>query len=100
MDGVHLALIDVHRRPTSFSFADGISGELQVSQPSLPVPFAVSYRVGEPAATGGRMLAIWRRPLTIGQQLPIIPLPISEELAVPVDLEETYLGAAADAYLT
>ena len=61
MDGVHAMLIDVHRRPLSFSFADAIARELGVSQAPLPTPCAVSYRVGEPAATGGRMLAIWRK---------------------------------------
>jgi hypothetical protein len=52
MDGVHLVLIDVHRRPLSLSFADGIAGELQIVQPPLPAPSGVSYRVGEPAAAG------------------------------------------------
>jgi hypothetical protein len=100
MGGVHLVLIDVHRRPLSFSFADGIAKELQMAQPALPTPSAVSYRVGEPAAAGGRMLAIWRRPFSIGQPLPTIPLPLTEELSVPVELEPTYQAAAADAYLT
>ena len=58
MDGVHAVLIDVHRRPLAFSFADGTATELQIVQPSLPAPSAVSYRVGEPAAAGGRLLAI------------------------------------------
>src|SRR3954452_13054379 len=84
MDGVHVVLIDVHRRPLSFSFADGIAAELQILQPSLPAPSAVSYRVGAPAAAGGRMLPIWRRPFGIGQPLPTIPLPLTEELSVLV----------------
>jgi hypothetical protein len=100
MDGVHLVLIDVHRRPLMFSFADGIAGELHMVQPPLPAPCAVGYRVGEPAATGGRMLAIWRRPLGNDQPLPAIPLPLTEELSVLVELEPTYQAAAADAYLT
>jgi hypothetical protein len=60
---------------------------------------AVSYRVGEPAATGGRLLAIWRRPLTVGATLPAIPLPLTVEQAVVLDLEQSYMRAAADAYL-
>ena len=99
MDGVHAMLIDVHRRPLSFSFADAIARELDLSQPPLPAPCAVCYRVGEPAAAGGRMLAIWRRPLVIDQPLPAIALPLTENLSVPIDLEHTYGAAALDAYL-
>jgi hypothetical protein len=69
-------------------------------QPACPPPLAVSYRVGEPAATGGRLLAIWRRPLTVGAPLPTMPLPLGVDMRVQVDLEETYNRAAADAYLS
>jgi hypothetical protein len=100
IEGVNLLLVDVHRRPAGFSFADGIAEGLELEhQPSLPPPCAVSYRVGEPAATGGRLLALWRRPLTPGTPLPTMPLPLSTDLSVPVDLEPTYARAAADAYL-
>lgn len=101
IEGVNLLLIDVHRRPAGFSFADGIAAELQVpGQPELPPPLAISYRVGEPAATGGRLLAIWRRPLSAGVALPVLSLHLSTELWVEVDLEATYQRAAGDAYLT
>jgi hypothetical protein len=101
MQGVHLLLVDVHRRPLNFSFADRIAQELEIpNQPSLPPPVAVSYRVGEPAATGGSLVALWRRPLLVGQPLPSLVLPISVNAAVTVDLEYTYVRAAADAYLT
>jgi hypothetical protein len=100
LEGVHLLLVDVHRRPFNFSFADGIAQELQLRQPACPPPLAVSYRVGEPAAAGGRLLGIWRRPLLAGSALPTLPLPLTVELSVPVDLEQTYGRAAADAYLS
>lgn len=99
LEGAHLVLIDVHRRPLNFSFADYIADELQLKQPPSPPPIAVSYRVGEPAPDGGRFLAIWRRPLSIGQALPTLPLPLTLNLAVPLDLEHTYSRAAIDAYL-
>jgi hypothetical protein len=83
----------------AFSFADRIAEELHLSQSPCPVPLAISYRVGEPAATGGRLLALWRRPLTVGAALPTVPLPLTVELAVPIDLEQTYARAGADAYL-
>jgi len=100
LEGVHLLLVDVHRRPLSFSFADRLAVELGMEQPSLPAPYAVSYRVGETAPMGGKFLALWRRPLEFGQQLPTLPLPLTVEQAVAVDLEATYGNAARDAYLS
>jgi hypothetical protein len=100
LEGVHLLLIDVHRRPLNFSFADGIAQELHIQQQSLPAPLAVSYRVGEPAASGGKLLAVWRRPLCAGEPLPNMSLALTVTSGVSVDLEQTYMRAAADAYLT
>lgn len=100
LEGVHLLLMDVHRRPAGFSFADRIAEELQLRQPACPPPLAVSYRVGEPAATGGRILGIWRRPLTLGAALPCLPLPLTVQMAVSADLEQTYQRAVEDAYLS
>jgi hypothetical protein len=99
LDGANLMLIDVHPHPRAFSFADQIAAQLQVEQPPVAPPLAVSYRVGEPAPSGGRFLAIWRRPLTAGAPLPNLPLPLTPEQAVAIDLETTYSRAAADAYL-
>jgi hypothetical protein len=99
VEGVHLLLADVHRRPIGFSFPDRIAEELQIRQPTCPPPSAVSYRVGEPAPAGGRFLAIWRRPMNPGEVLPIATLPLSIEAAVAVDLEQTYHRAVEDAYL-
>jgi len=99
IEGVHLLLVDVHPRPRHFSFADQIAVELEMAQPALPAPLAVSYLVGGPAPTGGRYLGIWRRRLTPGEPLPTMRLPLTVDLTIPVDLEETYSRAAADAYL-
>jgi hypothetical protein len=99
MEAVNLVMIDLHPRPFGFSFADRITEALCLAQPPCLPPLAISYRVGEPAATGGRLLAIWRRPLTVGGALPELPLPLSVEEAVSIDLEETYNRAAADVYL-
>jgi hypothetical protein len=99
LEGVHLLLVDVHGRPLNFSFADRIAEELRIPRPPCPPPLAVSYRVGEPAAEGGRLLAIWSRPLTTGTPLPTMKLSLNVKTAVLVDLEQTYTRAAADAYL-
>ena len=99
LEGVHLLLIDVHPRPFEFSFVDEIAAQLQISSPTCPAPCAVSYRVGEPSATGGRLLGTWRRRLAVGSALPTLPLPLDVHQAVSVDLETTYRHAARDAYL-
>jgi len=99
-EGAHLLLVDVHRRPLNFSFADALAQELQLTQAPLPAPLVATYRVGEPAATGGRLIASWRRALTVGQAFPPMPLPLTVHVSISVDLESTYNRAAADAYLT
>lgn len=97
--GVHLLLVDVHRRPAGFSFADEVARALGLKQPAVPSPFAVGYRVGGPSPAGGRFLAVWRRPLTVGDALPLLRLPLSADESVPVDLEGTYRRATEAAYL-
>ena len=97
--GVHLLLVDVHRRPAEFSFADQIAAALGTRKPDLPAPFAVAYRVGGPAPAGGKFLASWRRPLAVGEPLPAMQLWLSADEAVPIDLEGTYRRAAEAAYL-
>jgi hypothetical protein len=99
LGGVHLFLVDVHPQPIGFSFVDQIAAQFQLPSDSFPPPFAAVFRVGEPAATGGRMLAIWRRQLAPGGALPTLPLPLDVHSAVSVDLESTYMRAAVDAYL-
>lgn len=97
--GVHLLVVDVHRRPATFSFADEIARALGMNQPALPSPNAVAYRVGGPSPDGGRFLAVWRRPLTVGDPLPQMRLPLSADESVTVDLEATYRRATEAAYL-
>lgn len=72
---VHLLVVDVHRRPVGFSIADAVARELSIQQPALPAPLAVSYR------------------------LPRLPLPLTADRSITVDLESTYAAAARDAYL-
>jgi hypothetical protein len=100
--GVHLLLVDVLPRPRRFSFSDAITSSLRLELPPLPPPFAAAYRVGEVVPVGddmGSLLAVWRRPLQVGQPLPALPLPLSVHQAILIDLEETYQRAAKMAYL-
>jgi hypothetical protein len=99
LEGVHLLLVDLHPQPQGFSFADRIARSLGMTQPEPLPPMAVAYRVGEPVPEGGRLLGIWRRPLTVGEPLPTLPLPLDVDRDVSVDLETTYAHAAADAYI-
>ena len=92
-------LVDVHRKPLAFSFADRIAIELGVTQPPMPTPFAVGYRVGGPVPTGGRFVAVWRRPLALGNELPSMTLALSADESVAVDLDGTYRRASEAAYL-
>lgn len=98
--GVHLLLVDVHRRPLGFSFPQLIAASLENELPAPPAPSVVSYRVGASAATGGRMLAVWQHQLIIGEPLPAMPLPLALDDAVMIDLEITYARAAADSYVS
>jgi hypothetical protein len=98
--GVHLLLVDVHRRPLGFSFPQLIAASLQFELPVPPAPSVVSYRVGASAATGGRMLAVWQHPLIMGDPLPRMPLSLTLDEAVMIDLESTYARAAADSYVS
>jgi hypothetical protein len=98
--GVHLLLVDVHRRPTSFSFADQVARSLGLPQPPVPAPFAVGYRVGGASPEGGRFLAVWRRKLEVGEPLPLMRLSLSSDESVAVDLEGTYRRATEAAYLS
>ncbi|OWK44355.1 DUF4058 family protein [Fimbriiglobus ruber] len=100
--GVHLMLVDVFSQPAGFSFADTMSDDLGLGEPPTPPPFAVSYRVGAPVPHGeamGTPVALWRRPLGVGQPLPEVPLPLDEDTAVVIDLEATYHQAARRVYL-
>jgi hypothetical protein len=96
--GVHLLLIDVLPRPAGFSFADALAGNLGFRQPACPAPCAVSYRVGEPVPEG-TVLALWCRPLQVGQPLPEVPLALDAEQSIPINLDHTYREAARRAYL-
>jgi hypothetical protein len=96
--GVHLLLIDVLPRPAGFSFADAVAADIGLAFPPCPVPFAVSFRVGEPVPEG-TVVAYWRRPLAVAAPLGTIPLALSVHEGVGIDLEHTYREAARRVYL-
>ena len=98
LESVHLLLVDVHRCPIGFSFADRIAQELSIDQSPLAAPLAVSFRsVNLPQWAGAFSQS--GRALKVGSTLPILPLPLTTSASVWVDLERTYAAAAADAYV-
>ncbi|MBY0231635.1 MAG: DUF4058 family protein [Gemmataceae bacterium] len=99
-DGANLVLVDVHRRPSTFSFADTLAAEVGLAQPPFPSPHALAYRVGAPLADRRhRFVAVWRRPLAAGAALPSLPLPLTADQSIPMDLETTYREAARLVYM-
>jgi hypothetical protein len=97
--GVHLMLVDVHRRPLGFSFAEAMAAEVQCQFPVGLPPHAVSWNVGGPTPEGGQFLDGWYRSLVVGEPLPTLPLVLTAEKHLLIDLEQTYSEAARRAYL-
>jgi hypothetical protein len=59
--------------------------------------YATAYR---PCQRGGQgQLDIWAEALTVGQPLPVLPLPLRGLFLVPVDLETTYMETRQDSRL-
>ncbi|MFO0848199.1 MAG: DUF4058 family protein [Gemmataceae bacterium] len=99
-NGVHLLLVDVHERFRDFSFADEVAARLGIpDEPPLAVPHAISYRVHPDRPGGFSAIALHRHRLTVGEPIPPMPLSLRFPAAVWLDLEGTYMRAAADAYL-
>lgn len=71
---------------------------LERSDPALgaepPGLYAVACRLRQHADQG--MLDAWNLPLELGQPLPTLPLWLTEELAVPLELEATYEQTCRD----
>ena len=97
--GVQLLLVDVHRRPSGFSFVEALAAELQCQFPVGLPPHAVSWYVGGPTPEGGQFLDGWYRSLAVGAPLPTLPLVLAAPKSLPIDLEHTYAEACRRAYL-
>jgi len=59
-----------------------------------PATYAASCRWCPRGAS--RWLEAWSRPLTVGEPLPVLPLWLSDELAIPLDLEASYEQTCRD----
>jgi hypothetical protein len=97
--GVHLMLVDVHRRPVGFSFVEAMAAEAECQFPVGLPPHVVSWNTGGPTPEGGQFLDGWYRSLTAGEPLPTLPLALTAERFLLIDLERTYGEATRRAYL-
>ncbi len=97
--GVHLMLVDVHRRPLKFSFVEAMATEVECQFPVGMPPHAVSWNVGGPTPEGGQFLDGWYRSLVVAEPLPSLPLALNAEQSLLIDLEHTYGEATRRAYL-
>ena len=97
-DGVNLLIVDVHPQPDRPTVADRFSDRYGLNRPPLPAPYAAAYRVGE-ETNPGRRLALWSFPLTAGEPLPTVPVPLTVHNSVPLDLDASYAAAAELCYL-
>jgi hypothetical protein len=97
--GVHLMLVDVHRRPLGFSFVEAMAAEIECQFPVGLPPHVVSWNVGGRTPEGGQFLDGWYRALAPSQPLPTLPLSLTAESFLSIDLERTDSEATHRAYI-
>ena len=94
--GVAVVIIDVVTEQTANLHAELVE-ILQLAQPlawCAPVQlYAVAYRPTQSAAA--QRLEVWPEALAVGAALPTMPLWVSEELCLPLALEESYRATCA-----
>lgn len=98
--GIHLMLVDMHRRPVGFSFIEAMAAELQCRFPTGLPPHVVSWNTGGRTPEGGQFLDGWYRALTVGEPLPTVQLALTADRSLLVDVAHTYTKAARRAYLS
>lgn len=94
LNGIAVAVIDVVTEK-NFNLHDQIVEALELSEelrmPGRPPLYAVSYR---PKAVDDAMsVDIWFRKLSVGVRLPSVPLRLTGDTFVPLELESTYMAA-------
>lgn len=95
--GVSVVLVDVVT-VRDFDLYAELLGWVGGRDPSLGDPPPATYAAAcrwRPVGTR-RVLETWSRPLAVGDPLPTLPLWLTEELAVPLDLEASYERTCRD----
>ena len=92
--GISLIVIDIvtSRRANLHNEILHVLGHGEAfAMPAEAVLYGVAYR---PIVRDGQeQIEMWPSTLTIGQPLPVLPLALNAELALPIDLEATYTAA-------
>jgi hypothetical protein len=76
-----------------------MAAEVECQFPVGLPPHVVSWNVGGPTPEGGQFLDGWHRSLVVGEPLPSLPLALTAEQSLLIDLERTYSEATHRAYL-
>jgi hypothetical protein len=95
--GVSLVLVDLVT-VRSFNLYYELLKLIGERDPSLSDPPPATYTAAcrwHPRGAG-RWLEVWNHPLTIGSSLPCPPLWLSDDLAIPLDLEASYEKTCRD----
>jgi hypothetical protein len=73
-----------------FSFVEAMAAEVECQFPAGLPPHVVSWNAGGPTPEGGQFLDGWYRSLAVGEPLPTLPLALTAEQFLLIDLERTY----------
>jgi hypothetical protein len=92
--GISLIVVDVVTSRQANLHADVLRQLGRDTDTGLPADaalYAVAYR---PVVRGGaELIDVWTESLAVGRDLPALPLALSAELCLPIDLEATYVAA-------
>lgn len=92
-EGIGVIIVDVVTERAGNFHADLIhllDSTIEVQMDDLGEPYAAAYRMV--AITEKSRLDSWPEPVAVGQPLPTLPLWLAADIAVPVNLEESYLA--------
>jgi hypothetical protein len=92
--GVSLLVVDVVTERRANLHAETMALLLSAGAPLVPAEeslYAVSHRPLR--RNGDATIDLWGAKLAVGQPLPTMPLGITAELCLPIDLEEAYMDA-------
>ncbi len=90
--GVSVSIVDIVTTRTANLYAE-LLDLLGQSDPSLaanPSFFLQASEYRRARSGDGWLLETWANPLVLGQPRPILPLWLAPDLAVPLDLEQSY----------
>lgn len=90
--GVAVVVVDivtVRRANLHNDLVDELAAGARFMLPAEPL-YAVAYRPSRTKA--GDRVQVWPGRVAVGEPLPLLPLPLSREVFVPLDLEATYLS--------